>query len=168
MKTLVAYFSRAGQNHTPNGLQFLEKGNTEIVAEIIAKHTGCDVFKIDMITPYSEDYKECVGQAVADWKGGVRPVIHEFTLDINKYDTIYVGYPNYCGTMPMPVWTFLESQDLKDKHIYPFCTHEGSGPANSMQDLKTLCPNSIIEEPFDLKGSTVKESEDKIVAWLNK
>ena len=168
MKKLVAYYSRAGQNHTPNGLQVLEKGNTEVVAEMIAKHIDCDVFKIDLITPYSDDYKECVGQAIDDWKGGVRPAIHEFKFDIKDYDVVYLGYPNYCGTMPMPVWTFLESQDLEGMHIRPFCTHEGSGLANSIEDLNKLCPNSIIEEPFDVKGSETNNAENKVVEWLNK
>ena len=167
-KSLILYFSRAGNNYTNEGIKNLEIGNTEIIANYIKEFSDADVFKMEPLNEYPEDYMECTEVAKKELNDGARPDLKEYIEDISEYDTIYLGFPNWWNTMPMPVWTFLESQDFSGKNILPFCTHEGSGPANSVEDLKKLCPNAIVAEPFDLKGSTVRESEDKVVEWLNK
>lgn len=125
-KNLVAYYSRASKNYFGGSLKVIDKGNTEYAAEIIAMLTGGELFKIDQKTPYSDDYKSVLKQAKFDQQKNIRPELTGYPDSIAEYDTIYLGYPNYWGTMPMAVFTFLEKHDFSGKTIMPFCTHEGS------------------------------------------
>ena len=163
---LVAYYSRGGENHFGGQKIYLEKGNTQKVAELIADKLGADTFKIEPLVPYSENYDECVREVVADFRNNARPKLKENLESIDKYDEIYLGYPNYCGDMPKVVYTFLESFDFTNKIIHPFCTHEGSGLANSVKGLESVCHSAIIKKPLALKGSLVDESRDAILDWL--
>ena len=119
-KTLVAFFSHAGENFFPGGLRYIEKGNTHIAAEILAEITESDLFEIQSVRGYSDVYKECVMQAKSEHDSNARPKLKD-DIDISGYDVIFIGYPNWCGTMPMPVWTFLENHDFTDKVVCPFC-----------------------------------------------
>ena len=87
-------------------------------------------------------------------------------MDISGYDVIFVGYPNWCGTMPMPVWTFLENHDFTGKIVCPFCTNEGSGLANSVKDIEKLIPNADIKNGLAIKGSQVQDTMPEIKAWV--
>ena len=87
-------------------------------------------------------------------------------IDIKEYDTIFVGYPDWWGTMPMPVWTFLEGKDFTDKKILPFCTHEGSGLGKSESDIKKLTSGAEVLKGLAINGSEVNSSEEKIREWL--
>ena len=164
-RALVAFFSRAGENFFPGGMRYIEKGNTHIAAEILAGLTNADLFEIKSKTEYSAVYKECVAQSIAEYKGNMRPELKE-NIDISDYDTIFIGYPNWCGTMPMPVWTFLESHDFTGKVVCPFCTNEGSGLANSLSDMDKLIPEADRRAGLSLKGSKVQEAGPELEKWL--
>ena len=164
-KQLVVYYSRKGENHMPDGIQVLEKGNTEYAAEFIAKALGADVFEIDTVKPYAANYRECCMEAVAEVKANARPEIKGFVEDISSYDTIFVCYPCWCGTAPMCVFTFLEHYDLTGKKIVPLCTNEGSGLANSVKDIEKSCPGAFVASGLSIKGHTCKDSEAQLTAW---
>ncbi len=166
MAELIAFYSRAGENHVDGDTKYLDIGNTKIAAEMLQKLTGADVIEIVPEKAYSSNYKECVAEAVRDWKSNARPSITGCPDTIGEYDTIYLGYPNYCGTMPMCVFTFLEKYDFSGKIIRPFCTNEGSGLGRSLEDIKKICPKADVREGLSIKGSTVKSSEAAIKEWL--
>ena len=130
-------------------------GNTRRVAEQLASLTGGDLLELRQAHPYSDDYRTCVAQARADWQQSVRPELLGLPKDLSGYDRIYLGYPNYCGTMPMAVYTFLEHYDFTGKLICPFCTHEGSGLGRSERDIKRLCPGASVKPGLALHGGSV-------------
>ena len=163
--TLVVYYSRKGENHMPGGIQVLEKGNTEYAAEHIAKAVGADLFEIDTVTPYAENYRECCGQAVAEKKANARPAIKGYVEDMSQYDTIFVCFPCWCGTAPMCVFTFLEHYDFSGKTIAPLCTNEGSGMGHSEEDIAKSCPGARVVPGLSVRGHKVKDSREEITAW---
>lgn len=165
-KTLVAYYSRADENYVSGALKTIPVGNTEIVAEYIKELTGADMFKIEQTKPYSEDYNSCVEEAKADQRRNARPELKKYLDSVGDYDVIYLGYPNYWGTMPMAVFTFLERYDFGGKTIKPFCTHEGSGMGNSVGDIKKLCPSADVENGLAIYGSRVKNSKNEVERWV--
>lgn len=144
----------------------LEIGNTEVVAAIIQELTGAKMFKIEPLNPYSKDYNECISQAQDDQKQNARPELKQYPKGIESYDTIYLGYPNYWGTMPMAVFTFLEHFDFTRKVIRPFCTHEGSGFGNSVNDIKRLCPSAILKSGLEIYGGRIQKSINDIKEWV--
>ncbi len=166
-KELIAYYSRAGENYVSGQIKTLEKGNTEIAAGIIGRLTGADMFRIEQKHPYSKDYNECIAQAQEDRRNNARPELTAFPGSIDKYDVIYLGYPNYWGTMPMAVFTFLEHFDFGGKTIRPFCTHEGSGPGSSIRDIQKLCPDAEVTGELAIRGARVSHSEKDIEKWTH-
>jgi len=164
-KALVVYYSRKGENHMPGGIQVLEKGNTEFAAEYIQKALNADIFEIDTVKPYAQNYRECCMEAVAELKAKARPEIKGYVEDITGYDTIFVAYPCWCGTAPMCVFTFLEHYDLTGKKIVPLCTNEGSGMGNSQKDLEQSCKGATVVPGLSLRGHKCKDSEAQIAAW---
>ena len=164
-RALVAFFSRAGENYFPEGMRYIEKGNTHITAEILAEITSADLFEIKSEDGYSDVYRECVQQAKAEFDQNARPSLLR-DIDISGYEVIFLGYPNWCGTMPMPVWTFLESHDFACKVVCPFCTNEGSGLANSLSDMDKLIPEADRRAGLSLKGSRVQEAGPELEKWL--
>lgn len=164
-KILIVYYSRRGENHYAGGLKFLEEGNTEKAAKIIASGAGGDLFRVETVKPYAESYKACCGEAVAEWKAGARPEIVGFVDGMDAYDTVFVGYPIWCGTMPMCMYTFLEHYDFGGRKIVPFCTHEGSGLANSVKEIAKICPGAVIGEALAVKGCEVDENAERIAVW---
>lgn len=166
-KTLVAFYSRRDENYLHGQLQYLEIGNTEIAAEMIEKLTGADVFKIEQKIPYAKSYKDCIEEAKLDKENNARPKIKNILESIDQYDEIYLGYPNYWGTMPMAVFTFLESFDFSNKVIKPFCTHEGSGLGNSVKDIKKVCPLANVKDGLAIFGGEVNDSQNVIKNWID-
>lgn len=165
-KVLIAYFSRAGQNYASGKIVNLAQGNTEAAAEMIQQMVGGDLFHIEASHAYSDDYRECVKQSKEEYSTKARPQLLNQLDSIEEYDTIYLGYPNWCGTCPMPVFTFLESYDFTGKKIKPFCTNEGSGLAGSIGDIEKSCKGGIIGLGLSLKGSMVKDSKELIKNWI--
>lgn len=166
MKSIVIYFSRAHENYFKGKLRNIEIGNTEVVAKKIQEQLNCDVFKIVPLQEYSNTYNECIEEAKEDLERKARPELKEYLDSLESYDRIYLGFPNYWGTMPMCVFTFLEHYDLSNKEIYPFVTHEGSGFGQSLRDLKRVCQKSKIKDGIEIFGSKVYESDTKIKQWL--
>lgn len=162
MKTLIAYYSRSGENYFNGSIKSIEKGNTEIIAEELQKLTGASLFQIQQKVPYSENYRECVSQSREDLKNNARPELVKWPKE--KYDVLYLGFPNYCGTMPMAVFTFLEGIQTDGVTIKPFCSNEGSGMGRSIDDIKTCCPDAIIEKGLSVHGRDYDEEAMK--AWM--
>lgn len=165
-KILVAYFSHKGENYSNGSIVNLDKGNTEIAAEMIAAHKHAELFEIESETGYPFAYRACVEVSKKELSEDARPKLKE-EKSISAYDTIYIGYPNWCGTMPMSVWTFLENNDFTGKTIYPFCTNEGSKMGRSEEDIKRLAAGAEIKEGLPIHGSSVKEEREQIIRWAD-
>ena len=157
-KILVAYYSRTGEEY---GLGNISKGNTAIVAEIIAKQTGGDLFEIKPVTPYPDSYEECKTVASREKATKARPPFIG-DVDISGYDTIFVGYPIWYGDAPQIVYTFLESHDFSGKKIVPFCTHGGSGLSSTDQNIMLTCPNAKVLQGFELRGSVAQKNSAQV------
>ena len=165
-KKLIAFYSRADENYVSGEIKNLKVGNTQTAAEMIENHTNADIFKIEQIKPYSKGYNDCIDEAKKDQQSNARPELKEYLPSISEYDEIYLGYPNFWGTMPMAVFTFLEHYDFSGKIIKPFCTHEGSAMGSSVSDIEKLCPNSTVKKGLAIHGSRVDKSEKEIIKWI--
>lgn len=165
-KVLVAFYSRANENYVNGQIKNLKVGNTEIAANEIANLTNADMFKIEQVNPYSDNYNECISQSQDNQRKNARPELKKYPERIDEYDVIYLGYPNYWSTMPMAVFTFLEHFDFGNKIIKPFCTHEGSGMGSSINDIKKLCPNAKVEKGLAIHGGSVERSQKDIENWV--
>jgi flavodoxin len=159
-KTLIAFYSRAGQNYVDGNIVNLEIGNTEVVANKIKKCLAdADLFKIETVKDYPDDYTDTTEVAKVELHRGTRPALKGEVADMAKYDTVILGYPNWWGTMPMAVFTFLESYDLIGKTIIPFCTHEGGGMGHSVNDVKRLCHGSTVLSGTPIPGAKVHQAD---------
>lgn len=167
-RTLIVYYSRKGENYWNGTIKNLSKGNTEIVAEMIAGITGGDLFEVDTVKPYAADYYTCIDEAKSELREGARPELKKYMDSLDGYDTIFVGYPNWWGTMPMAMFTFLEHYDLSGKRILPFCTNEGSGMGGSERDLKKVCGGAAVESGLSIHGAEAAGSRGKVEAWVRK
>lgn len=165
-RTLMAFFSRADENYFGGSMRYIEVGNTEVAAGKIKEMIGADLFKIEMKTPYAKDYNTCIAQAKEDKKKNARPELVTLPESIDQYDAVILGYPNYRGTMPMAVFTFLEAFDFSEKTILPLCTNEGSGMGSSESDIRPLCSRARIKKGLSLNGSSVDRADTKIEGWL--
>ena len=141
-------------------------GNTEKAARMLAGITGGRFYRIEQAQPYSADYDACTAKARADLQANARPAVLDLPDDLDAYDEIYLGYPNYWGTMPMAVYTFLEHYDLTGKTIHPFCTHEGSGLSRTEQDIRKAAPGAVVTRGLAIRGSSVDEAADEIAQWV--
>ena len=166
MAAIIAYFSRRGENYVSGTLKELPVGNTEVAADMIRDLTGAYVFSIDPVQAYSKRYNTCIAEAQADQRRDARPELKCYPEHLEEYDTIYLGYPNYWGTMPMCVFTFLEHFDFTGKTIYPFCTHEGSGMGRSEADIRRLCPGAVVKKGLALRGGSIRNAKPEIEKWL--
>ncbi|MBQ9310971.1 MAG: flavodoxin [Bacteroidales bacterium] len=164
-QTLVVYYSRSGQNYTSDGIVNLGKGNTQVFAEKIQTLTGADIFRLETVKEYAVDYHECTRQAKEELNARARPAL-KADIDISKYETIYLGWPCWWGTMPMCVFTFLESHDWTGKTVIPFTTHEGSGWGSSLRDLKAALPMATIGRGLAIQGSKVSSSKSQIKKFV--
>lgn len=164
-KVLIAYFSHKGMNYSNGDIIELKKGNTEVAAEMAAELTGGRLFEIKSVNPYPYEYRECVAVARDEVVQKIYPEM-ESNMDISEYDTVILGYPNWCGTMPMVVWTFLKEQDWEGKTVLPYCTNEGSGMGRSEEDLKELLPGVDLRKGLALHGSDVADASAEIEQWL--
>lgn len=147
---------------------FSHSGNTRVIANYIHNIAGGDIFEIQSVKPYPIDYDECVKQASQELKSGIKPALKTKVKNIEQYDVVFIGYPNWWGTFPAPVKTFLSEYNLAGKTIAPFCTNEGSGLGQSVADISKLCPKSILLDGLAVRGSTVKTAQNKVSEWLKK
>lgn len=163
MKTLVAYFSRLDENY---GVGYITKGNTEIIAEMIAKKTSADLFHIETVTPYPKEYGPCTDVAKKEVQSNARPEI-KGDIEVEKYDVIYIGYPNWWSEPPMAVFTFIEKHNWQGKIVIPFCTHEGSGLGVTEQSIKKACKGATLRDGLAVQGTVAQNSRDKAEAAVN-
>lgn len=166
MANLIVYYSRKGENYWNGSIRNLKKGNTEIVAEMIRDIAGGDLFEVDTVKPYAEDYYECIEEAKKELKEKARPAIKGYVESIDNYDTVYIGFPNWWGTMPMAMFTFLEHYDWTGKRVIPFCTNEGSGMGNSERDLKKVCKGADIKKGLSIHGAEAADSRSLVEQWI--
>ncbi|MBR3280794.1 MAG: flavodoxin [Clostridia bacterium] len=165
-RSLVIYFSRADENYFDGELKTTEKGNTEIIAEYIQQLTGADLFKVERKDPYPTGYKACCDESLDEKKANARPELKEELNDIEKYAKVYIGYPIYWGTMPMPMFTQLEKLNWEGKSVKCFCTHEGSGIASSKKDIESICKGAKILSGIAILGHTVNDAKKQIEDWV--
>ena len=147
---------RAGDSTIPARLELL---NDQM--DILQKQKEQIEETMDRLSYKISRYEEAM-------KTGKRPEILNLPQDIDQYDEIYLGYPNYWGTMPMAVYTFLESYDFTGKKIHPFCTHEGSGLSNTESDIKKSAKGAVIEKGIAIHGSSVDQAKDVLERWIQK
>ena len=166
-KTLIAFFSRADENYFAGAMRYVKVGNTEIVCDIIKDMTGADSFKIEMKDPYSPVYMTCIEEAKKDLRAKARPELVSMPESVDEYDTIILAYPNYWGTMPMAVFTFLEAFDFTGKTILPLCTNEGSGMGGSELDIKKTCPGADVKAGIPITGSQAANAKASVQKWLS-
>ncbi len=166
-KILVAYFSRAGDNFE---VGVIERGNTAIMAEMIAERTGADMFEINPVKPYPEDYRECTEVAKQEQAENARPELVALVDNLDKYDVIFLGMPIFWSDMPMPVYTFLESQDFHGKTIIPFTTSAGEYMTGHESEIPDHARGATIREGIGIRGKDCQDKPDavreKVNAWL--
>ena len=166
MAKLVAFYSRAHENYFGGSMRYIEVGNTEKIADMIAEITGADLFKIEQKVPYAADYNTCIEEAKKDLQTKARPELVSMPENLDRYDEIYLGYPNYWGTMPMAVYSFLESYNFTGKKIHPFCTHEGSGLSSTERDIKKAAQGADVSKGLSIYGSSVDDAKSIVKGWV--
>ena len=160
-KSLIIYFSRADENYA---VGYIDKGNTEIVAEFVQELTGADMFKVEPLVPYAADYNTCIKEAKECI--GNAPVKEKLT-DISAYDTIFIMSPIYWGTYAPEMETALQGLDFSGKIVRVISTHEGSGLASMVSDVKKMCVGADVQKNgLAIKGSQAKNSKKKVAEWL--
>ncbi len=168
MANLILYYSRKGQNYWNGSIKDLKKGNTEIVAEFVQKAVGGDLFEVETVKPYSEDYYVCIDEAKKELRANARPEIKSYPENLDAYDVIFVGFPSWWGTMPMAMFTLLEKYDFTGKKIVPFCTNEGSGMGQSERDLKRICNGAEVVRGLSVHGAEAAQSEKQVAEWAKR
>lgn len=152
-KSLVVYFSYSG--------------NTEYVAQVIAKEAGADTFKIEPAdTRYEVDNDTLSKMAREEQQQGARPPLAGKVENLSQYDTVYIGCPNWAEDMPMIVYTFLDSYDLSGKKIAPFVTHEGSGLSRIPKSIQSEEPDAKVVDGLAILGPEVRSSDSAIKSWV--
>ena len=167
-KNLVIYYSRKGQNYVNGSIKFLAKGNTEIVAEMIQKSVGGDLFEVETVNDYSEDYMTCTEEAKAELRSNARPELKKVLEDISQYDNIVVAGPCWWGTYPMAIFTQLDRLDFTGKKVFPVMTHEGSGLSGSTAALRKHCKGAAVGNGLAVHGADAAKSEKTVAAWAKK
>ena len=151
---LIAYFSCSG--------------NTEAIAGMIQEIIGVDMFHIETIKPYPKGYLKTVRIAKKELKNNARPKLTNQVPDMDLFDVMYLGFPNWWGTIPMAVCSFLESYDFSGKTIIPFCSHGGVGIGRSVDTIKEICPKTKVENAIALYGSRVNASKQEVKDWIKR
>ena len=168
-RVLVVYFSRADEN--TGGVGYIEKGNTKILAEMIAERTHGDIFEIKTVKPYPKEYRPVTEAAKQEKEENARPEIVGELPDLSKYDVVFLGYPIWWSDMPMPVYTFLDRENFAGKIILPFCTHEGSGLSGTDRRIAETT-KADVKDGFALAGHIAQNSPDEarsaLYEWMSK
>ena len=167
-KVLIAYYSRAGENYVNGSITDLPVGNTERAAKMIQKQVGGELLCIDTVKPYPLEYTRTTEVAMEELRSQARPELKSPLASIDDFDTVFLGYPNWWGTFPMAVYTFLEAYDFSGKVVLPFCTHEGSGLGRSEEDIRKSCPGAAVKMGIAIRGGSVGGAEPAVTAWIRK
>ena len=162
-KTLIAFYSHAGENYVNGSVRFLNRGNNEVIVDKLkAALPNADVFRIETAKKYKEDYYELIEEAKQELRAKARPELTAKVEDMDQYDTIILGYPNWWGIPPMAVFTFLESYSFAGKKIVPFCSHEGSGLGGSIRQLKMTVPDADITAGVAIHGAEAAHCDREV------
>jgi len=153
-RILVAYFSWSG--------------NTREIAKIIHGRVGGDLFEIVPATSYPTDYNACLDQSADELKRQHRPPLKSHVANMKQYDVVFLGYPNWWATIPMPVASFLEEYDFSGKTIVPFCSHGGGRLGQSVSAIAKLCPRARILDPLSIHYGGGQTLQDDIATWLRR
>ena len=160
-KSLIIYYSRADENYS---VGYVEKGNTEYVAEYVKEFTNADMFKVEPLVPYAKDYQTCIEEAKE--RIGNAP-IKEKINDISEYEVIYIMTPIYWGTYAPEIETAIKDLDFSGKIVRVITTHEGSGLANVVNDIKRICVGAnVLDDALAIFGHEAKDSKNKIENWV--
>ena len=153
-KILIVYFSRTG--------------HTRSIAEQIQASIGGDILELKTAHSYPEEYKATIDQAEREQKENFRPTLITDVESVQPYDVIFIGYPNWWGTMPMALFSFLEKHDFSGKTLVPFCTHGGSRLGRSPSDIARLCPAATLLDGFAVRGTKASDAQRDVDAWLRR
>ena len=167
-KNLILYYSRKGENYWNGTIRNIAKGNTEIVAEFIQKAVGGDLFEVDTVKPYSEDYTTCTEEAQDELRAQARPELKKMLDSIAEYDNVFVCGPCWWGTYPMAIFTQLEKLDWTGKKVMAVMTHEGSGLGSCERDLKKICAGATFGKGLAIHGADAAGSEKTVESWAKK
>ncbi|MDE7398434.1 MAG: flavodoxin [Oscillospiraceae bacterium] len=174
---LIAYFTWADNAHVEEpdkvdidattSASVLVPGNAAKIADWIHRETGGDLFSIIVTEPYSSDYNECLDRAADEKAKNARPQLAEHIDDMEKYDIVFLGFPNWWYTVPMAIHTFLEEYDFSGKTIIPFVTHGTGGLASTITDIKADLPKDVtLLDPIGVYRPEVDSSHDNVIEWL--
>ncbi|MBR3162160.1 MAG: flavodoxin [Bacilli bacterium] len=164
-KSIIIYFSRADENYFGGEMKYVDKGNTEVIAEFIKDITNGDLFKVEPLNEYPKDYMECIEEAKVRTKEHNAPIKNNIP-DISSYEVIYIGSPIYWGGMPEELFTALKGLDYTGKIIRPFVTHEGSGLSGVPSQLTSICKGAEVQDGLAIVGSQVNNSKSKVEEWI--
>ncbi len=176
-RVLIAYFSRVGNTDFPEDVDAVSSaslnvqngelaGNTEVVAQMIGQETQGDLFRIETEKRYPAEYDELVDYGRNEPEEDARPALSSHIDDMESYDIVFLGYPNWWFDMPMAVYSFLEEYDFSGKTVIPFCTHGGSRFSDTIAALETALPEAEILEGFEVYGEDAAAAQDEVLAWL--
>ena len=179
-RVLVVYLSRAGENYNVGATRegsasaayagYIDKGNTAMMASVIAELTGGDLFEITTVTPYPEDYASMLQVAQEEIDTDARPALAANVENMADYDVIFIGYPIWHGRMPQAIYTFIESHGLTGKTVIPFNTHEGSGQSGTQRVIEAALPSSTVLQGLAIQGKVAQEDPERtralIEPWL--
>lgn len=175
--TLVVYFSRVGNTAFDGDVDVVSSaslnmengelaGNAQLLAGMIASETGGDLFMIQTEAPYPTDYRQTTDVAMDEQRANARPALVTQVENFESYRTIFLVYPNWWGTLPQPLFTFLEAYDFAGKTVAPLCTHEGSGLGSSVRDMAALIPDATIVDGLAVRGGSAAASLPEVQGWL--
>ncbi len=176
-RILVAYLSRAGENYNVGIARegsasaayagYIEKGNTAIMAAMIAEMTGGSLFEIRTVTPYPDDYASMLRTAQEEIDTDARPELAAQVENMADYDIVFIGYPIWHGRMPQAVYSFIEAYDLTGKTVIPFNTHEGSGQSGTQRVIESVLPGSTVLQGLAIRGKTAQEDTEQAQALIS-
>lgn len=175
---LVAYFSYAENAALPDDVDASASasiqpwngaltGNTGVVADMIAQATGADLFSIRTVEQYPDTYDATIDQGQQEQSDGARPELATHLENLDSYDTIFLGFPNWWGDMPMAVYTFLDEVDLSGKTVIPFVTSGGSGFSNTISTIQEMEPQATVQEGLSISGSSATGAQQQVESWLS-
>ena len=162
-KSIIIYFSRADENYA---VGYIEKGNTEVIAEYIQELTWAEMFKVERKIPYAKDYNTCIKESKIENDNDERPEIVNTLDSIDDYEVIYVWWPIYWWQLPQPMVTQLEKLNWEWKIVRPFTTHEGSWLASVPSQLRSICKWAEVLEWLAIRWSSVYDAKPSVEKWL--
>jgi len=166
MKSLIVYFSRTGENSVGGNLEYISKGFTEIVAEKIAKYTEGELFKLEPEEPYPAKYEECVARARKENAANSEVPFRNAKENLDGYDVIYIGFPNWYRSYPRIVATFLRKYNFVGKTIKPFCTNEEGAFGIGELELRGSVKGAILKSGFACRGHDADNCDEALKKWL--